>query len=407
MLRKRGGATASSSKALPESEVTPTEPTTPEAESAEDTPAKLVQKAIEKVFDDVPTATPGPLHVYTSSGTQFESKAKTLVECLSDLSTKVANELTAVTVKMNRGDGAEYLLKYKRNRPPSPSVIEKIRRRFVTKDFLRNWPTLAFDWEGNPCNGHHTMTGFMASGIREWEFIALLGIDPEMGPRTDTNKGRDLIDQCYYMDNFPFNGIKTKKEQRTFTATVSYIFAMLVGTECLNIGMKGYEAKKEVVQHPLGQVLLNRCVTPYIRIREMLDKAAKEQENRIYKSFQRVVFYVPAMILYMAGYKDWPEMIALADGLTRFHPLKKAHDDFMSRAKDENKGGPELTTRREQTEILHAVYTLLAYAYAADINESQLADPNRRIQVRLPLPRWGTVEDSKTGEDKEVFLWET
>ena len=395
-MKRKNGAVASSSVPSPSKSNSKSKPK-PDADmdapQDQERGRALISKAISDLYGEVPV-TQGPLQVYTSSGRMVVSDAKSIVKCLSEISKKVG-EVAAVRVVMNKHDMLEFLGAYKHNRPISTSNASKITRRFDTADYIRDFPTLMFDTDGLPCNGGHTGVGFVLSTLTTWEFVVLLGIDVRMGPRTDTNKGRDLIDQGYYVTHFAYTGIKGKKEQRTFTASVAYIFSMMVGTECLKTGLLPHEAKKEVIQHPIGQLLLERCNAPYVQIKKMLEATADEEKDRIYLSFKRVVFFVPALILSMAGYKDWPEKIAVADGLNKKDPLFKANKFLMSRSEN-RKGGPEMTTRREQSEILHAIYTILCYAYAADL----------KVPLRTPLARWeiGTDDD---GNETEVFVYNT
>ena len=340
--------------------------------------------------------TPGPLQVYTPTGRLVISNGKTVIECLADLSTKVG-EVVTMTVPLTKADCSEFTKKYVHNRPLSIATMQKLTRRWNTGDYIQNSPTLGWDSAGVICNGGHTAGAFIPADPVSWSFVVTLGIDPRMGPRGDTNKGRDLIDQCYYvdsMDRFKGIGIK-KKDQRSFTSSVAYVFSMMVSTECLeDTALRPHEAKKEVVQHPLGQQLLKRCIIPYVQVRNMLELVAEEQQSKSYLLYKRVVFYVPALILYLAGYTDWPEKIAVGD-LPKAHPLFKAHDYLATRAK-ESEDGSEKALRREQTEMTLSMYTLLAYAYAADTNPT--------AKVRLPLPHWDTKDDVE-GNPQELDVW--
>jgi hypothetical protein len=329
--------------------------------------------------------TKGPLMVCVASGQQHISRKPTRVQCLADLSGKVS-EVTTVTIPLNRSDVQQFVSAYTNNRPLSPQNIAKIARRFNTKDFIRDYPTLAFDANGLPCNGGHTGAGFLASELNSWEFVVQLGIDPLMGPRTDTNKGRDLIDQGYYVAAPVYDDIETKKEQRTFTSSVAAIFEQLAHTELLNTDMIPSDAKKEVLQEPQGVRLAELCNEPYCEIRDMLNRLSTEEGESDYLDLKRLVFYVPAIIFHLAGYKDWPEIIAVGSDMTKGDPLLKAHKHLSTYMREEARL-PEYTTRKEQSRRRHAVSTILACGYAK-------ATGNK---LRLPLAQQVARED-KDGE---------
>lgn len=391
-------------------------------------PVTDVDELVSEITDEImtekspvklPPPSAGPLQVYTPSGKLVQSSAPTVVQCLMELSKKV-KEVTCITVPLNKGDCAEFQANYQNNRETSKANVAKLVRRFNTQDYIRDYPSLAFDADGAPFNGGHTTEALIASNVESWPFVTLLGVDAKMGPREDTNKIRDLIDQCYYLDNdvygeqiAVYKSLK-KHQQRTYTASTAYIFSMQVATGLLTIDLQPSEAKKEVVQHPLGQKLLRMCLQPYLDASGMLEKLAKaeerEEDGNVYTSFQRVAFLVPALIFRMSGYKDYPKQIMVPEKASG--PLYKAHE-YLWRRSDEEAAGPEMTTRREQIEILHVIATVLAYAYCA-------ANPDAKL--RLPKPRWEKVKVLKEGKRKTdpkvlaaikksegdmAYIWET
>jgi len=370
--------------------------------------SKLVEPSEGEVLDEALTEptqpiqeidiepTPGPLQVFTPTGKLVKSNEKTVIACLADLSKKV-DTVTSIPVKLNKGDAQQFLDRYKHNRPLSKVNLTKIARRFSNGDFLRDYPTLGFDSNGLPCNGGHTCKGFIDSTLTEWTFHTTLGIDPLMGPRTDTNKGRDLIDQTYYVADFEPEGIGSKRDQRTFTSAVAQLFSMQVACGVIDIGMQPSEAKKEVIQHPVGQKFLEMCKEPYLTVREMLEEQAEEDDS--INDMKRVVFFVPAIALHLAGFAHWPEKIAVGDNMGKTDPLFKANKFLMQALKEENNPERiEYTTRREQSETLHTVYALLAFAYCK---------ANKLPKIKLPLPRWRRVTDSPGESDRLEYAYDT
>jgi len=367
-------------------------------------PVTDVDELVSEITDEImtekspvklPPPSAGPLQVYTPSGKLVQSSAPTVVQCLMELSKKV-KEVTCITVPLNKGDCAEFQANYTHNRAISKANVAKLVRRFNAQDYIRDYPSLAFDANGLPFNGGHTTKAFIDAKGDSWPFVVVLSVDPKMGPREDTNKIRDLIDQCYYLDKEAYgdkiDAYKSldKKDQRTYTASSAYLFSMMVATEMMDAGLKPNEAKKEVVQHPLGQRLLRYCFQPYLDVHKMLkglaDAEEREEDAAVYKGFQRVAFLVPAIIFRLSGHKDYPKRIMVPE--TASGPLYKAHD-YLWRRTDEEAAGPEMSTRREQIEILHVIATVLAYAYAE-------AHPDEKL--RLPKPRWEKVKVLKEGK---------
>lgn len=337
--------------------------------------------------------TPGPLSVYTPSGKLVTSDKSTLHQCLADLSRKVG-EVTAITVTRNKGDADAFIANYTHNRKISESNKDRLRRRMDANDWPVNGPSLAYDANGNICDGGHTNMAFKESLRATLPFIVILGTDPKLNTRNNTGMYRDLIAQAHYFKNSVLDDIESVKEQRAFVTSVSQIFAMAAEHEMWDIGLTFSEGKKEVLQHKVGTALTDLCHDHFVVVRNMLDEASKT-ENGDVLLYKRLIFYVPCMVLRLAGYEDYPLKLAVGDD-QRDAPLTKGNRwllglvnrSLKNKSDDEEDATrkPEFTTRREQSDNRHTINTLLAFAYA---------EATKAKEIRIPLPRYKVTREGE------------
>lgn len=358
--------------------------------------------------------TPGPLSVYTPSGKLITSSKPTLEQCIMEIATLV-DQPTAMMITENKGDAAEFAAVYNgRNRDLSEANVAKLLRRMDSCDFYAEYPSKMYMKNGFPCEGGHTNDAFLRSKRATIQFCVVAGIDPRMNTRGGAAKYRDLIDQTHYFEKNVLVNITKKKEQRSFTTSVGTVFALAASHDMWNIGLRYSEAKKEVCQHKVGMRLVERMAEPFCEIRDMLTKAAVDEETNTINLLKRLVFYVPSLILYEAGYKNWPRILAVGDGVDRKDPLAKGNrwlsgiinltpqdddDDnkkkaqTLARGKDGKTKKIEFTIRREQGDNMHTIVSILCYAYAKATGKA----------LEMPLQRYEIPEDG----GQPVFIYET
>ena len=370
----------------------------PEADPTPPRPGK--KRSIEEIDGllkkEYGPETKGPLTVHTATGQAITSNKAALHGCLSDLSRKV-DCVTAVKVTRSKADAKVFHLHYQNNRKISDSNKFKLRRRMDADDWVVDGPTLSYDSNGAICDGGHTNDAFLGGIHDTLEFVVLLGIDPRLNTRTDTGMYRDLIAQAHYLGKGVLENITSGKEQRTFTTSVSEIFGMAADHGMWNIGLKFGDAKREVCQHEVGMALIEVCHKPFLAVRSMLDRVSVKDNDVLL--FKRFIYYVPAIILTLAGYPNWPELLATG-AESKNDPLsegsrwllkaanRQADAEEGSKAHKKQDKKPEWTTKREQADNKRTVHTLLAFAYCKATN----------VTVRTPLAHYKMEKDGSRRE---------
>jgi len=334
----------------PKAAKSPTTTTPPSAPALTPTPA-------------TPTPpTPGPLTVCDSKGRVYRSDKPTRVRCLADIATQV-EEVVTTTLALNKTDVTEFTGIYLNNRFVNTGRENEIARRFNASEFEKKWPTISLNEKGVGNNGMHTSKGFIKSNLLSWEFVILLGTAKEMGTLIDTGKPRSPADQGSYIDTPVYANIKAQGERQNFVAATSYIFALAAGRQLWNIALTESQAKSKLCQHPTGQKLLKACNPHFVHINEVLKQLAADDSAYSLERYQRVIGYVPALILCLTGRKDWVEPF--------FSGSKRGKGELLQTANrlldnlSPTRGEP---SRREAGEVRHMVYDLLNPLHAKATN---------------------------------------
>lgn len=366
--------------------VTPTQ-----TENSNSASVAIVSSAIRSVYDagQATKPTPGPFQVTDSKGRVYRSQKATLVKCLHDISEQV-QEVVAVTVMFNKADAAEFTFNYLRNRRTNPNREKDITRRFNLHEFVRDWPTLALNKAGDGNNGMHTCHGFLKSNVATFEFVILLGTDVAMGTRIDTGKPRSPADQGSYIEPDVYDGVEPQGERQNMVAAASYVFVLAAGRKMWNIGLTETEAKSKLCQHPVGQRLLRQCNQPFRMINDVLRQAALEGYGEFEpERYQRVIGYVPALILCLIGKGEWVEPL--------FTGSKRGDRELLlvaNRLMEKLSPTRGEASRREGGEIRHMIFDILSPLY------SKLT----RVPYAPFLPRFEMVMDKKLGQTRTVKI---
>lgn len=306
--------------------------------------------------------TPGPLTLYDSKGRAYHSDKPTRVGCCADISTQTT-EVIAATLTFNRADAAEFVAIYPRNRFTNAGREIETMRRFNASEFVKEWPTLSLNTKGTGNNGMHTAKGFLRSSVLSWDFVVLLGTHVKMGTLIDTGKPRSPADQGSYIEAPVYKGIPEQGQRQNFVAAASYIFSMAAGRGMWNIDLTESQAKSKLCQHKVGQTLLEACNPHFLHINKVLAQIKADDSAFDLERYQRVIGYVPALILCLTGNKDWVEPFFSGSRRGKGELLLTANRllDNLSPTRGE-------PSRREAGEIRHMVYDLLNPLHAKATN---------------------------------------
>ena len=255
--------------------------------------------------------------VTNSAGQCFTASAGSLVANLSVLSKKLKQDGPILApFKFWRGDAEDFVKTYKNKRPLSERRVISAAYDRDNGEWVERYPNVAYDSEGEPVNGGHSVAGALASQENVWTIWCVLGVDPAMRPRIDVLNARGVAQQGYYVPEMyhgmeDANGNIRTDDVYSFVAASKYVMQYLCKYTGYVQGESPSVTKDKLMQIPEGIALMRAAKEHFIVLRAKLAKTGAT-------SLMKAKFYVPALVLCLTEdpkFKKWAYALATGVGL--------------------------------------------------------------------------------------------